>query len=192
MHYSGAQQKMESNSGLYRSLQETKTEKNEYIQMINKEKHRLFPDNVYFHDDNYQHTKLHSLTRVLTAFTFFSPGIGYCQSLGLLAAFILLVVDNEEEAFWLLATVVNEYFPESVYDPVLDGAQIEQAVFMLMVYEKMPSIWSKIANKKCFWECEEKESLPSVTLLVNHWFLTLFVNALPVETILRVWDCVFM
>lgn len=194
MHYSGAQQKMQSNPGLYQSLLSSAT-KNDYIELIHKEKHRLFPDNIYFYDAQYENTKLDSLTRVLTAFTYFSPDIGYCKSIGLLAAFILLVIKEEEEAFWLLVILIHHYIPEGMFDNVIiEGARVEQTVFMLMVYEKLPSVWSKIANKRCFWECEGKgeDAMPPVSLLVNHWFSTCFVNALPIETVLRIWDCLLM
>lgn len=125
--------------------------------------------------------KLCALQRVLLAFSVHSPHIGYCQSLNFLAGFFLLFLDNEEEAFWMLETVVNDYYPEHMFDSTMEGATVDQTVLMQLVYEKMPGVWNKFSDKRCFWECEQTDNLPPITLVTSHWFLTLFINILPVE-----------
>ncbi|CEP14389.1 hypothetical protein [Parasitella parasitica] len=201
MHYSGAQKKLQENPGRYSQLVETDA-KSEHADAIQKDLHRTFPDNSYFSCD-VQHKdgsttvapesnqKIQQLRRVLLAFSVYSPSIGYCQSLNFLAGFLLLIL-SEEEAFWMLVTIVHDIFPQNVFDTTMEGANIEQTVLMMMLYEKMPCVWTKMASKKCFWECEQKEELPPITLLTSHWFLTLFINILPVETVLRIWDCFFV
>lgn len=204
MQYSGATKKLQENPGrysLFLEIAENDTE-NEYADAIQKDLHRTFPDNSHFAceiqkedgsttmapDSN---EKIQQLRHVLLAFSVHSPSIGYCQSLNFLAGFMLLFL-NEEEAFWMLVTIVQDIFPQNMFDTTMEGANIEQTVLMMMVYEKMPGVWAKIGSKKCFWECEQSEELPSITLLTSHWFLTLFINILPVETVLRIWDCVFV
>ncbi|KAI9315336.1 rab-GTPase-TBC domain-containing protein [Dichotomocladium elegans] len=212
MHYSGAKEKMEANQGLYPSLVRTAEamgEHNEYAEIIHRDLHRTFPDNVHFQsgvttgmseesmmlmlDAN---PKLQALRRVLLAFSVYAPNIGYCQSLNYLAGFFLLFLEKEENteeaAFWMLITTVHDYFPENMYDVTMEGAHIDQTVLMMMVYERLPAVWNKLGSGKCFWECVESEGLPSITLVTSHWFLTLFINILPVETVLRVWDCLYM
>ncbi|KAI8645446.1 rab-GTPase-TBC domain-containing protein [Parasitella parasitica] len=201
MHYSGANKKLQENPGQYLRLLETDA-KSEHAEAIQKDLHRTFPDNLHFSCD-VQHKdgsttvapesnqKIQQLRRVLLAFSVHSPSIGYCQSLNFLAGFLLLIL-SEEEAFWMLVTIVHDIFPQNVFDTTMEGANIEQTVLMMMLYEKMPGIWTKMASKKCFWECEQKEELPPITLLTSHWFLTLFINILPVETVLRIWDCFFV
>lgn len=139
-------------------------------------------------------TMLQALHRVLLAFSIHTPNIGYCQSLNFLAGFFLLVIkESEEAAFWMFETVVNDYYPDKMFDTTMEGSSVDQMVLMQFVYEKMPGVWNKIGNKRCFWECtEQSDRLPPITLVTNHWFLTLFINILPVETVLRVWDCVFV
>ncbi|KAI9498622.1 rab-GTPase-TBC domain-containing protein [Zychaea mexicana] len=207
MHYSGAKDKMEANAGLYDSLVKTAEamgEHNEYAEIINRDLHRTFPDNEQFacavtaEDGSVtmvpeSNPKLRALRRILLAFSVYAPNIGYCQSLNYLAGFFLLFVDDgEEAAFWMLITTVHDYFPENMYDVTMEGAHIDQTVLMMMVYERLPGVWNKIGNGKCFWECVESEGLPSITLVTSHWFLTLFINILPVETVLRVWDSLYI
>ncbi|KAI7857585.1 rab-GTPase-TBC domain-containing protein [Circinella umbellata] len=207
MHYSGAKDKMEANAGLYDSLVKTAEamgEHNEYAEIINRDLHRTFPDNDQFacgvtaEDGTVTmepetNSKLRALRRILLAFSVYAPHIGYCQSLNYLAGFFLLFIeDGEEAAFWMLITTVYDYFPGNMYDVTMEGAHIDQTVLMMMIYERLPGVWNKIGGGKCFWECVESEGLPSITLVTSHWFLTLFINILPVETVLRVWDSLYM
>ncbi|KAI8370280.1 rab-GTPase-TBC domain-containing protein [Blakeslea trispora] len=208
MHYSGASKKMEANPEVYNSLVKTAIkmgEYNEHAEMIQRDLHRTFPDNMNFECaysvdqqgttfmEPEKNSKLQSLKRILLAFTIYSPQIGYCQSLNYLAGLFLLFVDSEEEAFWLLVTTVIDFMPEKMYDVTMEGVHIDQSVLMMMIYEKLPDIWNKIASEgNCFWEDnQEKEELPHMTLITSHWFLTMFINILPVETVLRIWDCFF-
>ncbi|KAI8086444.1 rab-GTPase-TBC domain-containing protein [Halteromyces radiatus] len=206
MHYSGAKAKMEAHVGLFESLVETAMtteDQNEYAEIIRRDLHRTFPDNIYFacaHTDELgnvimdpeSNEKLVSLKRILYAFSVHSPHIGYCQSLNYLVGFFLLFTESDEEAFWLLVTTVYDYCPPSKYDVTMEGANIDQVLLMMMVYERMPSIWNKLANGKCFWECEQADTMPPITLVTSHWFLTLFINIMPTETVLRIWDSFFI
>ncbi|KAI8886133.1 TBC-domain-containing protein, partial [Backusella circina FSU 941] len=206
LYYTDTKAKMEANQELYESLVNTADsmgDHNEYAEIIQRDLHRTFPDNSKF-SCTIRHlngsiimmpetnSKLQSLRRILLAFSIHSPHIGYCQSLNYLAGFFLLFVDNEEEAFWMLVTTVHDYFPENMYDSTMEGANIDQAVLMMFVYEKMPGIWNKMTGGKDFWESERTDGLPSITLVTCHWFLTIFINILPVETVLRIWDCFFI
>lgn len=137
-------------------------------------------------------SKLLSLKRILLAFSIHSPHIGYCQSLNYLAGFFLLYMDKEEAAFWMLVTTVHDYLPNNMYDVTMEGANIDQSVLMMLVNEYLPDIWNKMSNKQCFRDYKSSYGLPPITLVTNHWFLTLFINILPVETVLRIWDCFFI
>ncbi|KAI8979031.1 rab-GTPase-TBC domain-containing protein [Pilobolus umbonatus] len=199
MHYSGAESKMEANPGEYQ-LYLRKADKlgllNDYAEIIERDLHRTFPDNIHFNIDddstalNYNITKLRN---VLLAFSIHSPRIGYCQSFNFLVGFLLLMDEmTEEKAFWLLTTLVHDYFPSKMFDVGMEGVGIDQTVLMMLIYENIPGVWAKLAEKKCFWECEQSDTLPSITMVTSHWFLTLFINILPIETVFRIWDCLLV
>ncbi|KAI7897842.1 rab-GTPase-TBC domain-containing protein [Cokeromyces recurvatus] len=181
MHYSGAEEKMNKNPELYFNLLQKARDTSHCKDAIKKDIHRTFPDNYSFDTD--------ALYRVLLAFSVHSPSIGYCQSLNFVAGFLLLVMEEEQQAFWILVTIVQDYFPEKIFDVTMEGGRIEQSTLMLMIYEKMPAVWAKLSHTS-FWDC--RDELPPITLLTTHWFLTLFVNILPVETVMRIWDCFFV
>ncbi|KAI8360822.1 rab-GTPase-TBC domain-containing protein [Blakeslea trispora] len=196
MHYSGAEAKMSNNTHVYQSLLDKIQENPKLIEKamdsIRKDLYRTFPNNSHFAQDN--SCRIEMLKHVLSAFSHYLPEIGYCQSLNFLAGFLLLFYDTEEEVFWMLVTIVEDYFPKGMFDTTMQGAQIEQIVLMNLIYDHMPAMWSKISEKRCFWECEQKEqdNFSAITLTTTHWFLTMYINILPVETVLRIWDCFFI
>ncbi|KAF9152653.1 hypothetical protein BG015_004932 [Linnemannia schmuckeri] len=204
-HYSGAEDKCKANPGLFKRLvaqAKTKGATNEHAEVIERDLHRTFPENINFKS---QITKqqdggtslstenvaaIQSLRRVLLAFSLHCPTIGYCQSLNYIAGMLLLFM-NEEQSFWTLSVIIQNFLPEGMYDVTMEGANIDQAVLMTLVMERLPTIWAKFSNGATSVEMDEGPGLPTVTLVTSHWFLTLFINILPVESILRVWDCFF-
>lgn len=98
--------------------------------------HRTFPDNAYFECtvkedttvDPGSNPRLSALRRILLAFSLCAPHIGYCQSLNYLAGIFLLVIQDEESAFWMLVTTIQDFFPEDMYDATMEGARIDQTM----------------------------------------------------------------
>ncbi|CAG8488807.1 12853_t:CDS:2, partial [Acaulospora colombiana] len=194
-HYSGAETKMRDHADLYRQLllkaQDPRLE-NEHLEVIERDLHRTFPENIKFKatvttDDSNSSTIstdnvpiIQSLRRVLTAFSLYSPNIGYCQSLNYIAGILLLFME-EEKAFWTLVTIIHDYLPENMYDVTMEGANVDQAVLMMFIMEKMPNIWGKLSSG-FGWDVEKLDgNMPTITLVTSHWFLTLFINILPIE-----------
>ncbi|KAL1926539.1 hypothetical protein VTP01DRAFT_5660 [Rhizomucor pusillus] len=203
-YYSGAQAKFEANRGVYQEYVQKAEQlglQNEFLDVIERDLHRTFPDNIRFKSTAPRTSNSHSyddvpaiqaLRRILSAFSVYSPNIGYCQSLNYIAGFLLLFM-NEEEAFWTFVTAIHDILPPSVYDVTMEGANIDQTVLMMLLSERCPQIWNRLGGGRSFWECEQAEAngLPTTSLVTSHWFLTLFINILPTESVLRVWDCLF-
>ncbi|KAI8074946.1 rab-GTPase-TBC domain-containing protein [Gongronella butleri] len=206
-HYSGAETCMRANLGVYQQCVQKAidmgSDKNEYLDIIERDLHRTFPDNVKFKSKNRSSTTLaqpqegdsaaiRSLRNILYAFSVYAPSIGYCQSLNYIAGFLLLFME-EERAFWTFVTLIQDILPANVYDMSMEGASIDQNILMMLLSERCPHIWQRIAGGRSFWECDDPNGLgmPTSSLVTSHWFLTLFINILPTESVLRVWDCLF-
>jgi len=114
------------------------------------------------------------------AFSLYCPSIGYCQSLNYIAGMLLLFM-NEEQSFWTLAVITQNFLPEGMYDVTMEGANIDQAVLMTLVMERLPTLWAKFSGGATSVDMDEGQGLPTITLVTSHWFLTLFINILPVE-----------
>ncbi|KAK3705395.1 hypothetical protein LTR37_013368 [Vermiconidia calcicola] len=137
---------------------------------------------------------LQALRRVLQAFAVHNPMIGYCQSLNFIAGLLLLFLDEDEEkAFILLNIVTTKHLP-GTHGVALEGANIDIAVLMSCIKDSLPSIWTKIDDKGgsiVSGPAAQALRLPTISLATTAWFMSLFVGTLPIEAVLRVWDCLF-
>ncbi|GFZ05225.1 Ypt/Rab-GAP domain of gyp1p superfamily protein [Actinidia rufa] len=121
-----------------------------------------------------------ALRRVLVGYSFRDSDVGYCQGLNYVAALLLLVMKTEEDAFWMLAVLLENVLVSDCYTNNLSGCHVEQRVFKDLLIKKCPRIAAHL------------EALEfDVSLVATEWFLCLFSKSLPSETSLRVWDVLF-
>ncbi|GFY97611.1 Ypt/Rab-GAP domain of gyp1p superfamily protein [Actinidia rufa] len=121
-----------------------------------------------------------ALRRVLVGYSFRDSDVGYCQGLNYVAALLLLVMKTEEDAFWMLAVLLENVLVSDCYTNNLSGCHVEQRVFKDLLIKKCPRIAAHL------------EALEfDVSLVATEWFLCLFSKSLPSETTLRVWDVLF-
>ncbi|KAB1200502.1 TBC1 domain family member 2A [Morella rubra] len=121
-----------------------------------------------------------ALRRVLVGYSFRDSDVGYCQGLNYVAALLLLVMKTEEDAFWMLAVLLENVLVNDCYTNNLSGCHVEQRVFKDLLPKKCPRIAAHL---------EELDF--DVSLVATEWFLCLFSKSLPSETTLRVWDVLF-
>lgn len=135
-----------------------------------------------------------ALRRVLQAFAVHNPSIGYCQSLNFIAGLLLLFLnEDEEKAFILLNIVTTQHLP-GTHGIALEGANIDIAVLMSCIKDSLPAIWAKLDDKgtsALVGAAVQALRLPTISLATTAWFMSLFVGTLPIESVLRVWDCLF-
>ncbi|KAK8819186.1 hypothetical protein WA538_001760, partial [Blastocystis sp. DL] len=122
-----------------------------------------------------------SLRRVLLAISVLREDIGYCQGFNLLAGFLLIVMMDEEKVFWTLAGLLQYVFPSGYFDSSLSGARVDEAVFEEMLQKRMPRLYERITKAD--------SALLSLSL---GWFMNIFINYLPVTTVVRLWDVIML
>ncbi|XP_016542456.1 ecotropic viral integration site 5 protein homolog isoform X1 [Capsicum annuum] len=116
-----------------------------------------------------------SLRRLLIAYARHNPDVGYCQAMNFFAGILLLMMP-EENAFWALVGLIDEYFG-GCYSQEMIESQVDQLVFEELVRERFP---------KLVYHLEYLGM--QVAWISGPWFLSIFVNVLPWESVLRVWD----
>ncbi|CAL8267303.1 unnamed protein product [Boreogadus saida] len=137
--------------------------------------HRTLTTNKHFSAPS--SPALQKLQRILLAFSWQNPTIGYCQGLNRLAAVSLLVLQDEEDAFWCLVAVVEVIMPLDYYTKNLVASQADQRVLKDFMAEKLPRLAAHL-----------EEHAVDVSLVTFNWFLVGFVESLPSDLLLRVWD----
>merc|ERR1712217_881858 len=120
---------------------------------------------------------LGALENVLRAFAAKNTEIGYCQSMNFIAA-MLLQYESEENAFWMLCSIVEDLLPQGYYSPSLHGLRVDLKVFDALVAQYLPNLERHIS------QCEV-----DLSPIIMNWFLCLYVNTLPSEHACRVMDC---
>jgi len=120
--------------------------------------------------------KIRQLRQVLEVFCLHNPTIGYCQGMNFIVAVALLLLEPED-AFWLLISI-TECHLTNYYDAGLIGAQVDQYVLKELIEQKAPDIHQH-------FETNEVE----ITSLTLNWFMAIFIDSVPFETLLRIWDC---
>ncbi|GFY84607.1 Ypt/Rab-GAP domain of gyp1p superfamily protein [Actinidia rufa] len=141
-----------------------------------------------------------ALRRLLTAYARHNPSVGYCQAMNFFAGLLLLLMP-EENAFlkhsfltfsfiswkntWhsvtylcclTLMSILDDYF-DGYYSEEMIESQVDQLVFEELVRERFP----KLVNHLDYLGVQ-------VAWVTGPWFLSIFMNMLPWESVLRVWD----
>ena len=133
---------------------------------------RTLPNNRHF--ENLESEGTCRLRNILVAFSRHNPTVGYCQGLNRLAAVALLMMP-EEDAFWCLVAIVEHIMPREYYSQNLLGAHVDQYVFRDLLAEKPPRV---------HYHMEQF----GIEISLFSWFLTCFVDNIPVDVYLRIWD----
>lgn len=219
--YSGAHTHLQRNPGLYNRLVEQilASPSNDDKEHIERDLHRTFPDNIHFKPDqassieidkttagngssnpkycsNQTETPIiHSLRRVLYAFSIHNTKVGYTQSLNFIAGLLLLFLP-EEKAFWMLHVITTEFLP-GTHDISLEGANVDLWILMVVLKESLPATYTKVASSSPTSSRSKPPTitittrLPDITLGLTNWLMSMFIGSLPFETTLRVWDIFF-
>ncbi|KAG8593878.1 hypothetical protein GDO81_000979 [Engystomops pustulosus] len=144
-------------------------------QQIELDIHRTLTNNKHFNSPTSEF--IQKLRRVLFAYSWQNPTIGYCQGLNRLAALALLVLEDEESAFYCLADIVENIMPTEYYSNNLSGSQVDQRVFKDLLSEKLPRLTAHFEQYKI-----------DLSLITFNWFLVVFVDSLVSDILLKVWD----
>lgn len=144
------------------------------IEEIEKDLNRSLPEYAAYQSPE----GIERLRNVLTAYSWKNPGVGYCQAMNIVVA-ALLIFMSEEQAFWCLNVICDRIVP-GYYSKTMYGTLLDQKVFESLVQETMPMLWDHI-NKHDI----------QLSVVSLPWFLSLYLNSLPLVYAFRILDVFF-
>ncbi|UNI24678.1 hypothetical protein JDV02_010408 [Purpureocillium takamizusanense] len=145
------------------------------VGQIQMDIHRTLTDNIFFRKG----PGVQKLNEVLVAYSRRNREVGYCQGMNLIAANLLLIMPSAEDAFWILASIIETILPQGYYDHSLMSSRADQQVLRQYVSTVLPKLSAHLDSLSIELEA-----------LTFQWFLSVFTDCLCAEALFRVWDVV--
>ncbi|KAI9694383.1 MAG: hypothetical protein M1820_008983 [Bogoriella megaspora] len=145
------------------------------IDEIEKDLNRSLPEYPGFQSEE----GIGRLRRVLTAYSWINPEVGYCQAMNIVVA-ALLIYMSESQAFSLLSVLCDRLLP-GYYSTTMYGTLLDQRVFESLVEKTMPILWDHLVKSDV-----------QLSVVSLPWFLSLYINSMPLIFAFRVLDMFFL
>jgi hypothetical protein len=145
------------------------------IDEIEKDLNRSLPEYPGFQSEE----GIGRLRRVLTAYSWTNEEVGYCQAMNIVVA-ALLIYMSESQAFYLLSTLCDRLLP-GYYSTTMYGTLLDQRVFESLVEKTMPILWDHLVKSDV-----------QLSVVSLPWFLSLYINSMPLVFAFRVLDVFFL
>ncbi|CAN3373678.1 hypothetical protein DIURU_005480 [Diutina rugosa] len=156
-------------------LDDNKDKQSVAIEEIEKDLNRSLPEYAAYQTEE----GIGRLRRVLTAYSWKNPELGYCQAMNIVVA-ALLIYMSEEQAFWALDMLCDRVVP-GYYSKTMYGTLLDQRVFESLVENTMPILWNHITKYDI-----------QLSVVSLPWFLSLYLSSMPLVFACRILDIFFL
>lgn len=165
---------------LHQSIQSGELERypNQMFEKYRRDISRAFPNDNFYTDAIKE-----SIARIIEAYIWRNPTVGYIQGFNFLV-FRLRKVLDEEDTFWTLVMIIETYMPPDYYVEmygVRTQASILQKIFRQ--YSFLPEVQAKFDDPKIMFNLMDN---------AISWFISLYTECLPEKASLQVLDLFFL
>ncbi|KAF4550363.1 putative GTPase-activating protein 2 [Elsinoe fawcettii] len=145
------------------------------IDEIEKDLNRSLPEYPGFQSEE----GIERLRRVLTAYSWINPDVGYCQAMNIVVAALLIYL-SETQAFYVLSVLCDRLLP-GYYSTTMYGTLLDQRVFESLVERTLPILSEHLTRADV-----------QLSVVSLPWFLSLYINSMPLVFAFRVLDVFFL
>ena len=172
---SGAKRDLINNKNYYYNLLQNYPKKIPYEENINLDLKRTFPELEFFKKEE----NLKKMKNILLAFAMRNISIGYCQGFNFIVGKLLMVIENEEETFWVFTNICENYLSFDFYLQ-FTGVRIDIEIIKKIIFLIDP----KMSNNENFQL--------SISNLITQCFISLFSNYVNDNILFSIWDSFFI
>jgi hypothetical protein len=115
---------------------------------------------------------------------------------------IMVVTLTEERAFWVLDRLITVLLPGDYYTPSMIGVRADTAVLVQLVAKKLPRLYTHLMKHNVdlnviglpWYAAPRLNRVVILNYAFNtiHRLMCLFVDTIPIESAMRVWDVFFI
>ena len=125
---------------------------------------------------------LEKLKNILICYSIRNTSIGYCQGMNFIVGRLLLIMDNEEQVFWIFIQIIEKILP-LIYYSDLAGIIIETTIIDAFISFYLSNFYKYLADNSF------KLSLNN---FIHKWMVSLFTQALSPEMAYTFLDFFFL
>lgn len=122
-----------------------------------------------------------TMMRLLDAVAMYNHDVGYCQGMNYIAGLLVQVVDNEEDCFWLMNSMMLRYKLKKLLKPGLSRLKLMCFQLDCLLQNYLPEVHAHLRVLE----------IPTEVYAAK-WFVTLLSYELPRHLLVRVWDLFFL
>ena len=174
---SGAKREMINNPNYYNNLLSLFPKKVPFPfeENINLDLHRTYPEIPFFQEE----ANIIKLKNILMAFAMRNITIGYCQGFNYIVGKLLLIMENEEETFWVFTQIAENYLPLDFYLK-FTGVRTDTEIVKKIINLTLPFVKNDEIIELC------------ISNLITKCFISLFSQSFNDDILYTVWDAFFI
>ena len=176
---SGALRELSNNPKYYTTLRNyIKKIPCPYEIQIDLDLKRTYPDDPICMSDDFQM----KLKNILICYSVRNSSIGYCQGMNFIVARLLMIIENEENVFWIFTQIIEYLLPLNYYSE-LAGVIIDTKIIGVYLEKYLPDLndFFKITNFDL-----------NVNNFIHKWLLSILTQALSPPLIYSFFDFFFL
>ena len=125
---------------------------------------------------------LSKLKNILICYSIRNTSIGYCQGMNFIVCRLLLIMDNEEQAFWIFVQIIEKILP-IIYYSDLAGIIIDTTIIDAFISFYLSNFYNYLV---------ENSFKLSLSNFIHKWMVSLFTQALSPEMAYTFLDFFFL